>query len=230
MLVTLKNVRMRFADIWNPRPPKDGKGEAKFGGTFLLDPKKDKEAIAEIRATIKKVAKEKWKEKGARILTTLEGDKQKFCWFEEDMIDEDGEDVEGTEGMFYIRTKSPVQPTIIDRDRTELTKRDGRPYQGCFVVAKIDIWAQDNVHGKGIRAQLQGVQYFRDGEAFGGGTKAKVEDFDDLSDLGDEDEDDAAPKSRRKAADDEDDAPAKKPAKKRPAPVEDDEDDEDDIG
>ena len=60
--VTLRGVRLAFADIWTARPPKDGKGEAKFGATFILDPKKDRDAVKEIRAAIKKVAKEKWKD------------------------------------------------------------------------------------------------------------------------------------------------------------------------
>lgn len=223
MLVTLKDVRLAYADIWEPRPPKDGKGEPKYGATFILDPKKNKEAIAEIRATIKKVAKERWKEKGDRILKVIEGDNQKYCYFEEDMLNEDGDPVDGFEGMYYIRCKSTVQPTLIDRDRTELFKRDGRPYSGCRVVAKIDIWAQDNTHGKGLRCQVQGIQFFKDGDAFGGGVKAKADSFEDLSDLGDDDDDDAPP-ARRSRAQDDDDAPARKPAAKRRAPVDEDED------
>ena len=223
MKVTLKNVRFRFGDIWTARPPKDGKGEAKFSGTFLLDPKKNKEDIKLINDTIRKVAKEKWKDKSTRILNTIEGDKQKFCYFEEDMVDNDGEDVEGTEGMFYIRSSNATQPALYDRDRTELSKADGKPYKGCYVVAILDIWAQDNVHGKGIRCQLQGIQFMRDGEAFGGGTKASADEFEDLSDLGDDD-DEPAPKSKKRPVADDDDEPAPKPKKKRP-PVEDDDDD-----
>lgn len=218
--VTLRGVRLAFADIWTARPPKDGKGEAKFGATFILDPKKDRDAVKEIRAAIKKVAKEKWKDKGDRILALIEGDAQKFCWFEEDYIDQEGEPVEGFEGMFYLRTKSGIQPTLLDRDRTELTKADGKPYPGCYVVAKVDIWAQDNTHGKGMRCQVQGIQFMKDGDAFGGGTRSKVDDFEDLSDLGDDDD---APTTRRRPADDEDE-PAPR-SRRRPV-----EDDDDDIG
>jgi hypothetical protein len=206
--VTLKNVRLSYADIWVPRPPQDGKGDPKYGATFILDPKKDKAMVAEIRAAIKKVAAEKWKAKAPNILKVIDGDKQKFCWFEEDRLSADGDIVDGFEDMFYLQSKSPMQPTIIDRDRTELTRKDGRPFSGCYVVAKVDIWAQDNAHGKAIRCQLQGLQFYRDGDNFGGGTRSKVDDFEDLSDLGD----------------DEDDAPKPSKAKAR-APVEDDDDD-----
>lgn len=219
--VTLKGVRLAFADIWQARPPQDGKGEPKFGATFILDPKKDKDAIAEIRKAIKAVAKEKWKAKADNILRVIEGDNQKFCYFEEDNLNADGDIVDGFEDMFYLRTKSNIQPTLLDRDRTELTRGDGRPYPGCYVVAKVDIWAQDNTFGKGIRAQVQGIQFFKDGDAFGGGTKSKAEEFEDLSDLGDDDE---APKKKRPPVDDEDEAPVK-PKKKQPAPPVDDDDD-----
>ena len=38
--------------------------------------------------------------------------------------------------------------------------------------AILDIWAQDNQYGKKVNAQLQGVQFFKDGDAFAGGGKA----------------------------------------------------------
>jgi hypothetical protein len=215
---------MRFGDIWTPRQPKDGKGTPKFNATFLLDPKKNKEEVKAINDAIKKVAKEKWKDKSTRILSSIEGDRMKMCYFEEDMIDEDGEDVEGCEGMFFIRSNNETQPSLLDRDRTELTRADGRPYKGCYVVAKLDIWAQDNIHGKGIRAELRGIQFMRDGDPFGGGSKAKADEFEDLSDLGEDDDDEApAPKKRRVV--EEDDTPTPPKRKRRPV-----EDDDDDIG
>lgn len=225
MLVTLKGVRLAYPDIWAPKPPQDGKGEAKYGCVLIIDPKANKDAVKLIRDTIKAVAKEKWKDKSAGVLRVIEGDNQKYCWFEEDKLNAEGDPVDGFEGMFYLSCKSPIQPTLLDRDRTELTKKDGRPYAGCIVVGKVDIWAQDNAHGKGMRAQVQGLQFMRDGDAFGGGTRSKVEDFEDLGDLGEEEDD--APKSRRKAAAADDDAPAarRKPPARRPA-----EDDDDDIG
>jgi hypothetical protein len=213
MLVTLKGVRLAFQDIWVPKASQDGKGEPKYGCVLILDPKKNADEVKLIRSTIKAVAKEKWKAKADGILRVLEGDNQKYCYFEEDKLNAEGEIVDGFEGMFYLSCKSPVQPTIIDRDRSELTRKDGRPYNGCFVVAKVDIWPQDNTHGKGLRAQIQGLQFLRDGDAFGGGTRSKVDDFEDLSDVGEEDEE--AP--RKPAA-------GKAKAKARP-PVEDDDDD-----
>lgn len=215
MELTLKNVRASYLDIWVPKPPQDGKGEAKYGGTFIIDPKKNADLVKEIRNAIKKVAKDKWGAKADNIMRVIEGDNQKFCWFEEDKLNAEGDVVDGFEGMYFLNTKSPIQPGIFDRDRSELTRADGRPYSGCYVLVKVDIWAQDNTHGKGMRCQLKGIQFMRDGDSFGGGTRSKAEDMEDLSDLGDEDEADEKP--ARNAA---------KPAKRKPAMAEADDDDD----
>lgn len=215
MELTLKNVRLAFSDIWVPKPPQDGKGDAKYGATFIIDPKTNAAAVKEIRAAIKQVAKEKWGKKADNIMRVIEGDNQKFCWFEEDKLNAEGDVVDGFEGMFFLNSKSPIQPGIYDKDRTELTRADGRPYPGCMVIAKVDIWAQDNTFGKGMRCQLKGVQFFKDNDSFGGGTRSKADDFEDLSDLGDEDE--AEEKPARNAA---------KPAKRKPAMADADDDDD----
>ncbi|MNP47458.1 hypothetical protein D3C76_1415120 [compost metagenome] len=71
----------------------------------------------------------------------------------------------------------------MDRDRTQLTAQEGKPYSGCYVNVIVDIWAQDNSYGKRINAQLQGIQFVRDGEAFsGGGTSADASDFEEIAD------------------------------------------------
>lgn len=225
MELTLKNVRLSYADLWVPKPPANGQGEAKYGATFIIDPKKNAEEVKAIRAAIKKVAKDKWGGKADNILRVIEGDNQKFCWFEEDKLNAEGDVVDGFEGKFFLNSKSPIQPGIYDRDTSELTRADGRPYSGCYVVAKVDIWAQDNTHGKGMRCQLKGVQFLKDGDSFGGGTKAKADDFEDLSNLG-EDEDDAAPARKRK--DEDEDAPrsARKPAQRQRQPEPEDEEED----
>ncbi|MNP74169.1 hypothetical protein D3C76_1710040 [compost metagenome] len=53
----------------------------------------------------------------------------------------------------------------------------------------VDIWAQDNSYGKRINAQLQGIQFVKDGEAFsGGGTSADASDFEEIADGADADD------------------------------------------
>lgn len=53
--------------------------------------------------------------------------------------------------------------------------------------ASIELWAQDNKQfGKRINAQLRGVQFLRDGDAFAAGSPASEDEFEDLGDQGDD--------------------------------------------
>jgi len=70
---------------------------------------------------------------------------------------------------------------VVDRDRTPLVAADGKPYAGCYVTAIVELWPQDNQYGRRINATLSGVQFERDGDAFGGSAPASADDFDDLS-------------------------------------------------
>jgi hypothetical protein len=96
---------------------------------------------------------------------------------------------EGYEGNLFFNASNKVRPTVVNRDRSPLTAQDGVVYSGCFVNVIIDVWAQDNEYGKRINAQLQGVQFFKDGDAFsGGGTAADAGDFDEIADGADADD------------------------------------------
>ena len=66
---------------------------------------------------------------------------------------------------------------MINRDKTPIAESDNVVYAGCFVNGIISLWAQDNQFGKRINAQLDGVQFVRDGDAFSDNT-VSVEAFD----------------------------------------------------
>jgi len=198
-------------------------GPEKYRARLMFDPATEwgKESIKLIRETRKAVAKERWKAKADGILETIKGDRNKESWFESDYRSSDGENVDGFEGMFHMSALSETLPLMIDRDRTEVTARDGRFYSGCYVVAKLDIYPQDNEHGKGMRCGLMGLQFWKDGDAFGGGRRASADDFDDLSDTGEEDEDETP----RRTAPSRGSEGSGAGARARRAPVEDDDDD-----
>lgn len=180
MKVKLANVRLAFPALFEMESVKGGKPA--YGARFILAP--NHPGVAEIRKAIKEVAEAKWPGKGSKVVDSIRTDKQKMCWFESNYVNDEGDVYDGFDGMYHLGTKSQVQPLVIDRDRTELTARDGRPYSGCYVNATVEIWAQDNEHGKGIRAQVTGVQFLKDGDAFAGGTRASADEFEDLSDMG----------------------------------------------
>lgn len=105
----------------------------------------------------------------------------------------DGDDkaskYDGFAGMRYISPSSDTRPTVVDRDRSPLTKDDGRIYSGCYVNAKVEFWTMDNNFGQRVNCTLLGVQFVKDGDAFGAGSPpANPDDFPDL-DAGDGDDD-----------------------------------------
>lgn len=161
--ITLKNVRLSFPSLFK-RASFQGT-EGKFEATFLLNKETHADSIKEIQEAIK-----------AKIATDLKGAKlgaDKICLKDGDEIDYDG-----YAGHFSIKGSNGKRPLIIDRDKTPLTEDDNKLYAGCYVNAIVELWAQSNDFGKRINANLLGVQFFADGEPFGDGVNASVDDFD----------------------------------------------------
>jgi hypothetical protein len=174
MRILLRDVRLAFPNLWKATAPKGG-GEAAFSASFLL-PKTHKQ-IAELTKAFKDLAKEKWGAKADAVYKALEA-ADKLCLHDGDSKAE----YEGFEGNKFVSSRAKVRPTVFDGQRNELTEADGKPYSGCFVNASIELWAQDNSYGKRINAQLRGVQFLRDGDAFaGGGQPADADEFDEIA-------------------------------------------------
>jgi len=107
--------------------------------------------------------------------------------------DGDSKDYNGYADNFALvatRSQDAGRPVVVDRSKHPIAASDGKIYSGCYVNGTVEIWAQDNSFGKGIRATLVNVQFVKDGESFGGVTSATDADLDDLG--FDEDEDDLA--------------------------------------
>tara|TARA_R110000764_G_scaffold35204_2_gene78725 strand:+ start:7394 stop:7951 length:558 start_codon:yes stop_codon:yes gene_type:complete len=176
MQITLKNVRLSFADIFTAKAIADGK--PRFSCNFLLDPTvaADKKQIKAVQAGIDKLIREELK------LKKLPADK--IC-----LHDGDEKSYDGYEGMIYVSAANPKRPQIVNRARGPVAEDDGIevPYAGCIVNGVITLWAQDNDYGKRINASLEIVQFVKDGDSFGA---PKVQADACLPDLGDPDEDD----------------------------------------
>lgn len=176
-VIKLPKVRLSFPQLFKAkafRPEQD----PRFEGTFLLDPsnKAHAKVIKNIEAQAAAVAKEKWGKKIPKALKQCFGD-----------ADDSGKEYDGYEGMFYISSSNKTRPTVVDRDRTPLVEEDGKPYAGCFVNGTVTLWTQDNEFGKRINANLRGVQFVSDGEAFGIAPVDAEDEFDELEDDGDDD-------------------------------------------
>jgi hypothetical protein len=184
--VQLDDVRISYAhNIFVAKAPTtDPTATPKYNGTFLLEP--GSLAEKKINNAIVKVAKEKWPDDWEKNLKALKA-QDKLCIHDGDTRP----DSEGYEGMKFVSANSKIRPTTIDQKRNPVTMEDGVIFSGCYVNARLDIWAMDHPsYGKRICAEIKGVQKLRDGEALGAVvTPAKPDDFDDVSDIGEENED-----------------------------------------
>lgn len=173
-IVNLKNVRLAFPDIFTPGKF-DENSEPKYGATLLVPAKSAQ--IAEINKAILEAATAKWGAKAAALVKSFENNPNKYCFQNGDTKT----NYDGFEGNWALSAKNSTRPFVCDRDKSPLTAEDGKPYAGCYVNAQVDIYVQDNKWGKGVRASLKGIQFFKDGDAFAAGAPANADDFDDLS-------------------------------------------------
>lgn len=176
--VTLKNIRASFLYLFEPKSFEGS--EPKYKANFLIEP--DDPQIAAIEKAILETAVNRWGKKAEAILRPVRGNANKFCFQDGNLKDYDG-----YEGMMYVASNSKTRPLVIDRDKTPLTAADGKPYSGCYVNASLEFFAYDKP-AYGIACTLKGVQFVRDGDAFGGGAPASPDDFDDLSVVGDDED------------------------------------------
>lgn len=189
-IIMLADVRLAFPQLWVATKVNDA-GKAAFSAAFLMPP--DHPAVAKIKAAIAETAKAKWGEKAAEILQALVA-ADKICLHNGDTKS----NLEGYAGNLFVSARGPMRPLIIDANKSPLTEADGRPYSGCYVNAQIALWAQQNNFGKRVNAQLRGVQFLRDGEAFSGGGVADPDEFETVE----ADADGAAPEVVVGGADD----------------------------
>lgn len=175
MKIKLNNVRLSFPSlfqraVFNGQPTDNDKFEA----TFLIDKESQAELIEKIKSAIATKIKDDLK--GAKIAS------DKICLKDGDTVEYDG-----YQGHYSIKAANRKRPLIIDADKSPLTEDDNRLYAGCYVNAIIELWSQNNSYGKRINANLLGVQFAKDGEPFGDGVNASVDDFDFLDGVSDGD-------------------------------------------
>lgn len=173
--ILLKNVRLAFPNLWEPTTVA-GEGKPRFSATLLIPA--DHPQIAEIEAAQTAVAQGKWAAKAPAIIKGL-AKQDKLALHDGDTKSK----YDGFPGNFFISAAAQenAAPTVIDRDRSPLSAKSGRPYAGCFVNASIELWAQDNNYGQRVNAQLRGIQFYADGDSFSAGRPADADEFEEVT-------------------------------------------------
>lgn len=172
----LRDVRLSFPDLAEAKQYQ-GQGPFNYGATFLIDPGSASDKA--IRAEIERVAKAAWPKTWEKDLATLLANPMKTAYVDGNIKTYDG--YAGKMALTSKRKQDDGRPVVVARNGRPVQPGDaGYPYGGCFVNAAVEIWAQDNNYGKGMRCTLVGVMFSKDGDAFGGTRPADANVFADL--------------------------------------------------
>lgn len=181
--INLNMVRGSFLNVFEAKAFEGG--TPKFSGKFIIEPGSPQAQLLD--KTMLAVAEERWPGKGKatldKLIKTGKPKNIEVCYVKEGYAKDGDQDevYDGFEGMHYLSASADTRPLILDRDKTPLVAQDGRPYSGCWNNLVLEIWAQDNKWGKGIRCTLKGIQFVKDGDAFSGGAPASMADFDEVT-------------------------------------------------
>jgi hypothetical protein len=166
MKIKIQSARLSFPSLF--RTAMFGSEDTgKYEATFILDKTEHAEVIKQIQAEAARLMKEELKAKlPAEKICIKDGDEQARPEFE---------------GTFTVKASTKRRPLVIDRDKSPITEDDNKVYAGCYVNGIISLWVQNNQYGKRINAQLDGVQFVKDGEPFGDGG-ISADEFDAFGD------------------------------------------------
>ena len=171
--VLIKNCRLSYANIWQPRIEEDG-SKGKYSVSLIID-KKDEVTIRRINNAIdaaKKVGKSK--------LANSQGFVPKNLKTPLRDADEEGRTDEAYIGMMFLNATSKSKPKIVDRHVERITDEE-EVYSGCYANVMVNFYAYAVNGNKGIAAGLGNIQKVKDGERLGGGSNPEA-DFDALED------------------------------------------------
>ena len=169
----VQNVRISFPNIFQASAFAEGQTK-KFSATFIMD--EDHPQMEALKEAIEQTAIAKWDKK---IPSSLK----------RPLRDGEEKDLDGFgEGTFFFNASNTKRPVLKDKDLSALVEDDGKPYAGCYVNAIIELWGQDNQYGKRVNANVLAVQFAKDGEPFGDGVSASIDDFDDVEPVADMDD------------------------------------------
>lgn len=185
----LEDVRLSYPKLWEPErfDESDPGTKRAWSASGLLDPKNPKHAakIAEIEADMKEAFRAKCGQNFDAKWDNLEWDEKPL---------RDGKkkpENDGYQGMMFFAARATegvhAAPLVLTRNRIKvlMAGQEGAPYGGCFVNMQVEIWAQYGKY-KRVNGTLLGVQFVRDGDAFGGGAPADPDAFQDLGDQGED--------------------------------------------
>lgn len=158
-------VRVSFLRCWTPKPFQNG-GDPRFECAFILDPSNAVHA-----ANIKQ-----FKAVGADIALRVYGDP-----LPEDLIvpwyKGDKKNYDGYKGMIILPSHQKDRPVIVNRSRVPVREGEKEaPFSGCYCIGKVSLWAIKNQYTPRVSVNFKGLQFVKDGPAFGGAAPIDAEE------------------------------------------------------
>lgn len=174
----LTDVRLSHSKLYEAVEYAAGDGRPRRSANFIVEKGSptDKLIEAEIAAKVadafpKPEAAKKW-------LAGIRGQKTQDCY-------RAYKDDDGFMNLASHRSAKDgpvgVYDNVIDPQTKKvrvLGENEGRPYDGCYVNATVDIYLQTKGENQGIRCSLIAVQFARDGDAFSGTKAPSPDDFE----------------------------------------------------
>lgn len=177
----LNNVRCDWPELFKGKQF-NGEGKYRCGATLILPP--DHPQFKDVKAAIETAAKLKWKDKAGAMLKAAQA-KDGICLRDGDLK---VKAADGYEGNWYISANCKggdteaecEKPRVFTADRKLVEDAKDSPiYRGCYVNAVVQFYADDRF-STGVFCKLVGIQFAKDGDAFGT-APARAEDFEDVS-------------------------------------------------
>lgn len=194
MKVILKNARLSFHDLFEPRGFQGG--DPKFSATLICgDDTKVKvvqdgetvilphSALTELTATVLSDKFGKGKHKHDNwYYNKADGSTTRAKFSDKEDEYRNGVDEE----TWYVTAAKREDKarngkmTVLDQRREPIDPNSGLIYSGCYVNAILDVFAYEGGSGKGVTASLEAVQLLKDGESLAGAKATDAaSDFDD---------------------------------------------------
>lgn len=191
MELRLKNTRISFAQgLWKKSAAVET-ATPKHNCDYILDDK----SVVEMKNAEGKWVVVRGGIKEAEKLTVVDAFKGNAAkakeWFDELNANQrsvrdgnknkgkDGEVRDGYVGNMYVHATSETRMPVLDAQAREVASEEDSPiYSGCYVTARVSLYANLKPGKKGVFASMQGTQFTGEGDAFGGGRRAAREDFE----------------------------------------------------
>ena len=148
-LITLKNVRLSFPNLFQYEKYEGSVGEfPKYTATFIIS-KESKENLSKIRKQLVQIKKKASKPIESHNICLKDGDK-----------------TERNEYLksYALRASTRKRPLTVNIDKTPVAEEDAVFYPGCYVDAVISFWHYEKKNM--ICANLHAVRFLKDGEEF----------------------------------------------------------------